>query len=148
MDAGRATGYQFAIAGQGAADPGVNNQAALDYLRACAVPICILETDAVCTFRLKFDPNVVVTLWVREEQRAALLKRARHDASRAPDAATAEAAPRGAAGDRRVVLTAHSVARGRVGDGVATRERYIAIPTILGALFSYRGVVQLAKRHL
>jgi hypothetical protein len=43
-------------------------------------------TDGVCTFQAghKIDPNAVSTRWVREEQAAALVRQARHDAGRGP----------------------------------------------------------------
>jgi hypothetical protein len=103
------------------------NKAARDYLKASgAVPICIVEPEGVCTFQLKFDPDAVSIHWLRDEQATALLKRARPDAGRAPDAAPAEAAfTHGAARDQRVVLTAHSVAMGRAEAGAKKLDEYI-----------------------
>jgi hypothetical protein len=84
------------------------NKAALSYLAASkATAICIVESDGVCTFQLKFDPGAISIYWLRDEQAKALLKQARHDAGRAPDAVTAEAALHGAARDQGITLTAH-----------------------------------------
>ena len=72
------------------------NKAAIQYLKASgATAISIIQADgAACTFQAghKIDPNAVAVYWLREEQAAALLKQARHDAGRAPDAVTAEEA--------------------------------------------------------
>ena len=72
------------------------NKAARDYLKASgASAISVVAIDGVCTFQAghKIDPNAVSTHWVREEQAAALVKQARHDAGRAPEAATGTAQP-------------------------------------------------------
>jgi hypothetical protein len=55
---------------------------------------------------------------LRDEQAKALLKQARHDAGRAPDACTAEAALHAAARDQRITLTSHAVAIERAGISV------------------------------
>jgi len=79
-------------------------KAAPDNLSASgATAITIVESEGCCTFRagLKIDPNALSIYWLREEQAAGLLKQARHDAGRAPDAATAEAALHRAGTGRR-----------------------------------------------
>jgi hypothetical protein len=55
LDVNGATAYQLAISvGPQMSDV---NKAARDYLSASgAVPICIIQTDGVCTFILKLDP--------------------------------------------------------------------------------------------
>jgi hypothetical protein len=82
----------------------------LDYLRAYGVPVCIIETDGVCTFRAggKIDSNALAVYWAahgptsgtddwfsetqESKTAAAVVKTARQLAGKAPDAATAEAA--------------------------------------------------------
>jgi hypothetical protein len=53
-------------------------KAALDYLKASgAVAVTITESDGVCTFSLKLDPDAVAVYWLRETEAAAVIKAAR-----------------------------------------------------------------------
>jgi hypothetical protein len=91
------------------------NKAARDYLKASgAVAVTITESGSVCAFHAghKIDPNAVAVYWLRETEAAALVKQARHDAGRAPDAATAEAALH-----RRCPRSAHHAHPERNSDG-------------------------------
>jgi hypothetical protein len=106
----------------------VNTKAALSYLAASnAVAICIVEAEGVCSFQTghKPDPGAVSIYWTFEKDAKALLKRARHDAGRAPDAAKAEAVLNAAARDLRITLTAHTVAMGRAEAGAKRLDDYL-----------------------
>jgi hypothetical protein len=116
LDVNAATAYQLAIS----EEPQMSdvNKPARDYLKASgATAISVVAIDGVCSFHAghKIDPGAVSIHWLREEQAAALVKQARHDAGRAPDAGTAAAALRGAACDQRITLTSHAVAVERAG---------------------------------
>jgi hypothetical protein len=104
------------------------DKAARDYLKASgASAISVVAIDGVCTFHTghKIDPKAVAVYWLPEANATLLVKKARHDAGRAPDAATAEAALHAAVRDQRITLTVRSVAMGRAAIGAKKIDDYI-----------------------
>jgi hypothetical protein len=68
---------------------------ALDYLKASgATAICIVDLEGSCTFRIghKIDPDAVVIEWLPEIVAASIVKQAKREAGKHPDAAAATAA--------------------------------------------------------
>jgi hypothetical protein len=101
------------------------DKAARDYLKASgASAISVVAIDGVCTFHTghKIDPKAVAVYWLPEANATLLVKQARHDAGRAPDAATVKP------GDRWTLARA---ARGRLSVATlrtsACAARYSAI---------------------
>jgi hypothetical protein len=95
-----------------------DTKAAINYLIASgAVAITITEHDGVCSFNVghKIDPRAVSVQWLPETQAWAIVKQARQDAGRSPDAATAARALAQAAADHRTTLTPNDVAISRAG---------------------------------
>jgi hypothetical protein len=101
---------------------------AIDYLSTSgATAISIIETEGVCSFRvgLKIDQNAVSVYWVRETDARSIVKHARRDAGRSPDAARAGRALAQAAADHRQTLTPNDVAMARAGVAVTKLDAYL-----------------------
>jgi hypothetical protein len=95
-----------------------NTKAAINYLIASgAVAITITEHDGVCSFNVghKIDPHAVSVQWLPETQARAIVRQARRDAGRSPDAATAARAVAQAAADHHATLTPRDTAVARAG---------------------------------
>jgi hypothetical protein len=104
-----------------------DTKAAIDYLIASgAVAITITEHDGVCAFHVghKIDPHAVSVQWLPETKAQAIVKQARRDAGRSPDAATAARALAQKA-DHRTTLTPNDVAISRVGQASCKIEQYM-----------------------
>src|ERR1700716_2777920 len=89
-----------------------DTKAAVEYLIAFgATAITIVEIDGVCAFHTghKIDPRAVSVQWLPETHARAVVRQARRDAGRNPDAATAARALAQAAADHRQTLTPDDV---------------------------------------
>src|ERR1700687_1036985 len=96
-----------------------NTRAAVEYLIASgATAISIVEIDGVCSFHVghKIDPRAISVQWAPETKARAIVRQARRDAGRSPDAATAARALAQAAADHGQTLTRHDVAISRARD--------------------------------
>jgi hypothetical protein len=96
-----------------------DTKAAVEYLIAFgATAITIVEIDGVCAFHTghKIDPRAVSVQWLPETHARAVVRQARRDAGRNPDAATAARALAQAAADHRQTLTPDDVAISRARD--------------------------------
>jgi hypothetical protein len=114
-----------------------DTKAAINYLIASgAVAISITEHDGVCAFHVghKIDPRAVSVQWLPEPKARAIVKHARQDAGRSPDAATAARALAQAAADHRQTLTPHEVAITRARDASRKIEQYMQSLRGTGAL--------------
>jgi hypothetical protein len=135
----------------------MNNKSVLDYLRACGVPICIIETDGVCVFRAggKID-NALAVYWAgpRSEMyddwlsetpesktvAAQVVKAAKTLAGKScPDLATATEALQRAAVQWRVTLTLHATMMDRAGRAVKDIDAYLESLRKSGALAVFNG---------
>jgi hypothetical protein len=159
VDACRATCYQLAISeGPQVTDVNKADKHALDYLRACGLPICIIETDGACTFRAgsKIDPNALAVYWAAhgsassevdwfsETQEsdtvaAAVVKTARQLAGKAPEAATADAALHRSAAVQPHHIDPHAAMMGRAASAVKDIDAYLESWRKSGQLSVFNG---------
>jgi hypothetical protein len=103
-------------------------RAAVEYLVASgATAISITDRDGVCSFHVvhKIDPRAISVQWLPETKARAVVKQARQDAGRSPDAATAARALAQAAADHRTTLTPNDVAISRARDASRKIEQYM-----------------------
>jgi hypothetical protein len=124
-----------------------DDRAGLAYLAASgATAITITEHDGVCAFRLgsKIDPRAVMVQWLPETNAREIVKQARRDAGRSPDAATAGRALAQAAADHGAVLTPHAAAMARAGDAAARLNSYMDSLRGTGRLREFTRTLQTA----
>jgi hypothetical protein len=94
----------------------ITSKEAVAYLAASgATAITIIEINGICEFRvgIKIDPHAVSVQWISATLAPSIVKQARHDAGRSPNAVTAGRALAQAAADHRQTLTPHDVAMTR-----------------------------------
>jgi hypothetical protein len=114
-----------------------DTKAAINYLIASgATAISIVEIDGVCAFHVghKIDPHAVSVQWLPETHARAIVKQARRDAGRNPNAVTAARALAQAAADHRTTLTPNDVANSRARDASRKIEQYMQSLRGTGAL--------------
>src|SRR5437879_6258403 len=125
-----------------------DTKAAINYLIASgAVAISITEHDGVCAFHLghKIDPHAVSVQWLPETQALAIVRQARRDAGRSPDAATVARAVAQAAADHRQTLTPHDAAISRAGDAATRLDRYMESLRGRGVLKEFNRAFKLRR---
>ncbi len=123
-------------------------RAAVEYLVASgATAISITDRDGVCSFHVgqKIDPHAVSVQWLPETHARAIVKQARRDAGRNPDAASAARALAQAAADHRQTLTPNDVAISRARDAAGRIDSYLKAMMANGTLREFNRAFKLRR---
>jgi hypothetical protein len=105
-----------------------DTKAAVAYLIASgATAIAIIENVKGCSFKVgsKSSARAAVVYWLREDEAAPVMRKARRHAGRNPDITMAETALHRAAADQRVTLTEHATAMMRAGEAANRLDQFM-----------------------